>query len=145
MHLRIRCHLYYSRECDEVYHPAMQLKGHERQNVFVLTDTDIVKIVEIYRVIFPLHRIFNQVCQTTNFAELAKETFYDTSLIAQGEAYEKLCQYSAAKKCYQQVVALNPEDFDAQLQLLLCFHLNQTNTWQFLEVYTRILMFHCHD
>ena len=54
MRLRIRCHHYYGKECEDVYHPNMQLKGlgNKLQNVFVLTDSDINQIIEIYRVIF---------------------------------------------------------------------------------------------
>ena len=119
MNLRIRCHLYYGKECEDVYHSQMQLKipGKQKQNLFVLTDTDLDQIVEIYRVIFPLHRIFKQLCQTRNFAELSKETFYDDSFLAQGEAYAKLHQHDKAKDCYQHALALNPDDTEAMLAL----------------------------
>ncbi|MCE5316597.1 MAG: tetratricopeptide repeat protein [Parachlamydia sp.] len=123
MNLRIRCHLHYRQECDEVYHSSMQFKGRreELQNMFVLTDTDIDNIIKIYQVLFPLHRICKQVCLAGKFDDLSKETFRDMTLKAQGEAHEKLHQYSAAKKCYQDALALNPADPEAQLKLAELF------------------------
>ncbi|MCE5315870.1 MAG: tetratricopeptide repeat protein [Parachlamydia sp.] len=117
MSLRIRCHLHYGEEREDVFHPAMQFKGMLPKQRFILSDDDINQIIEIYRVIFPLHRIFTQACQAGNFAALAKEIFFDNSLHAQAEAYAKLQQYDAAKKCYEKSVALNPEDPEALLQL----------------------------
>ncbi|MCE5316918.1 MAG: tetratricopeptide repeat protein [Parachlamydia sp.] len=116
MRLRIRCHLHYGEECEKVYHPSMQLKGNMPQNVFLLSDEDIHQIIEIYRVIFPLHRLFKQVCQTRDFASLSKESFYDTSPLTQGEAYEKLHQYTEAKKSYQQAVALSPDNVEGLIK-----------------------------
>lgn len=115
MRLRIRCHLHYGKECDDACHPSMRLKGltNPPQNIFVLTDADINQIIEIYLVIFPLSRVFKQFCQTRNFAELSKESFYDNGLLVQGEAYEKLHQYSQAKNCYHQALAVNPDDAKA--------------------------------
>ncbi|MCE5319465.1 MAG: tetratricopeptide repeat protein, partial [Parachlamydia sp.] len=117
MHLRIRCHLHYERECDDVYHSSMQLKGGPLQNVFVLTDADVSKIIGIYQVILPLHRVFKRVCETNDFSQLVKETFYDSSLQIQAEAYKKLYQYKKAIESYQQAVALSPDDATNQLRL----------------------------
>ncbi len=40
----------------------------------------------------------------------------DNSLLTQAKAYKKLNQYSQAKKCYQQALALNPDDTEVQFQ-----------------------------
>ena len=125
MQLRIRCHLHYGLECDEAFHPAMQ-KAHiskERlERAFILSEDDIEKIIGIFRVILPLHRLFKEVCRTGSFNVLSQETFYDDSLLAQAEAYKKLIQYPQSKQCYQQALALNPDDTETQLQFadLLC-------------------------
>ena len=122
--LRIRCHLHYGRECDEAFHPAMQrthISKERLKRAFILSEDDIAKIIGIFRVILPLHRLFKEVCRTGNFKPLSEETFYDDSLLAQAKAYEKLIQYPQAKKCYQQALALNPDDAETQLHFARTF------------------------
>ena len=102
MQLRIRCHLHYGRECDEAFHPAMQkthISKERLERAFILSEDDIRKIIGIFRVILPLHRLFKEVCRTGSFKTLSEETFYDDSLLAQAEAYKKLIQYQKAKEC----------------------------------------------
>src|SRR5262249_42597128 len=106
-YLRIRCHLHYGWECDRVC-PSMQVKNLDKkylEKMFILPDNDFEKMVEIYRVLFPLHRIFNEACKTQDFTLLAEETFFDSSLLAQAKAYEKLYQYKLAAECCHQASA----------------------------------------
>ncbi|MCE5317112.1 MAG: tetratricopeptide repeat protein, partial [Parachlamydia sp.] len=119
MHLRIRSHIHYCKECDEAYHPSMEQKGmgSKLQSLFVLTDPDIQQIMEIYRVILPLHRKVKEACKTRHFDALVQESFYDKSLMTQGQAYAKLHRYAEATSCYQQAVAMNPDDADALIRL----------------------------
>ena len=118
MYLRICCHLHYGRECDEAYHPAMQKKGFSKESIqgaFILSDKAMEEIISIYRVIFPLHRLFKEVSKTGNFKPLSEATFYDDSLLAQAQAYTRLSQYQAARQCYQQACALNPDDLNTKV------------------------------
>ncbi|MCE5316532.1 MAG: tetratricopeptide repeat protein [Parachlamydia sp.] len=120
MALRIRCHLYYRQECDKAYHPSMQhsrIPEQQREDPFLLSDADIASIIEIYRVIFPLNRLFQKVCLKGNFADLVKERFFDSSMTVQGGANNLLGRYDEANQCLQQALALNPEDPDALLEL----------------------------
>jgi tetratricopeptide (TPR) repeat protein len=120
MRLRIQCHLHYGRECDEAYHPAMQKKDLPRERIrqaFILSDAMIEEMIKIFRVMLPLHRLFKEVSRTHDFTPLAQNPIYDDSLLVQGEAYEKLNQFQQAKRCYQQAMALNPDDVEVQLKL----------------------------
>ncbi|MCE5318089.1 MAG: DUF2225 domain-containing protein [Parachlamydia sp.] len=119
MHLRMRCHMFYEQECDDVYHPSMQQK--EGEEVFILSETDLEKMTQIYRVILPLFRAVQEVCRTQNYAGLAKFDFYDPIFEAQAKIHDDLGRYEDSEKYYLQALALQPDN--AALQLEFAYNL----------------------
>ncbi|MCE5317116.1 MAG: tetratricopeptide repeat protein [Parachlamydia sp.] len=121
MRFRICAHLHYKRECDEIYHPSMQIKNPNDQYIkeaFTLSDDDIAKLEQIYRVIFPLHRIFKEFSQTGDLSALHKETFYEDSVKARDAANRHLLRFKNVKDLYYTAVALNPNDIQAIISLV---------------------------
>lgn len=124
LQLRIRCHLYYGFECDDAFHPFMRNKMSVQDSPpFFLSDQNVEEIVEIYRVILPLHQYFKEACQKKDFTTLSTLQFYDDSLSAKANGYRRLQQYAKAEKCYQQILGLNPEDRDAIADLMELYRL----------------------
>ncbi|MCE5317119.1 MAG: tetratricopeptide repeat protein [Parachlamydia sp.] len=121
LRLRIRCHLHYGRECDEAYHPAMQRKQIPQERLkgaFIISDEMVNEIVEIYRILLPLHRLFTTASKKGDFKSLAKQDFYDNSLITQAEAYTKVSNYQMAKRLCKQAVAVNQDNSETQMTLI---------------------------
>ncbi|MCE5317408.1 MAG: DUF294 nucleotidyltransferase-like domain-containing protein, partial [Parachlamydia sp.] len=121
MHLRIRSHLTYQRECDKAYHPASfrennALSGTLMADIFLLSADHLATIVNAYRVLLPLHRVFTELCTTEKFDKLSKANFYDNHLETQSDAFTKQGRYEEAKLVELQAVALQPDNFDNLLQ-----------------------------
>lgn len=120
MDLRVKCHLFYGRECDDAYHPSMEFKvsSEERlKRVFILTDLDMEKIVHIYQVLLPLFHAFEQAYKDKDFSILSEKSFFDSSLLAQAEAYGKMHSYQTAIDCYKKALALDPNNAETAFML----------------------------
>lgn len=118
LRLRIRCHLHYEREGDEVYHPRVLRKNSTEaslKGVYQLTDDDINDIIWIHRVLFPLERAFKIVSKTKDFSQLKLEQFYEDSPKQQAKSFKNLGYYSKAEECFNKAVILDPDDCEARL------------------------------
>lgn len=91
--LRLRLHRYYGHECDVAYHLCLQATPEKRdpmiEKPYYLSKDEILHIIFIYRVLFPLHRAFQRFKETTNLEELKKQTFFEETLFTQWEMSEQ--------------------------------------------------------
>ncbi|MCE5315927.1 MAG: hypothetical protein LLG04_01010, partial [Parachlamydia sp.] len=87
--LRVLAHVHYGRECDRVFHPCMRdRKDLNVKDPFFLLHKDVVNIIHIYRVLFPMHRFFKQFIKTRDLAALSRQNFYEETLFSQWETQE---------------------------------------------------------
>lgn len=113
--LRFCCYQHYRKGCTDTF--PLEAEG-EGDGTFVLDQSAKEQVIEIYRVLFPLAQKLDTALKANNFKMLSKEKFYDTSLIAQGRAYEKLLDPLEAKKCYRQLLAFDQSDNETRLAIV---------------------------
>jgi ankyrin repeat protein len=121
---RLKAHLFYEREKESLYHPELLPSSVEEstgtsttesERRLELTTDQLDQLVEFHKVLLPLERVAKAFCESNGQVKSFwdEKTFYDDSLLAQGIILENQLQYHKAKACYEDALALNPNDIDA--------------------------------
>ena len=86
MNFRLKSHEHNGCECDKVFHPATP--HTDVNNPYILSKPEIKQVIEIFRVLFPLHRAFQSFCENQDLEKLKNQIFYDESLFKEWEMME---------------------------------------------------------
>ena len=122
--LTLKKHRYSFGKPDEI----KSLQEKEMQPIFIEFDnTDKKKLVEILRVLLPLHNVLTTFCRTQNEEDrmsLLGKVLFDDGVTPEGEARERLFDYAKAQKYYEQAVVNDPRNLEARNALIRIFYKN---------------------
>ena len=113
--LRLQAHLFYKNEEEFLCHPE---EGKPLDPHLMYFNQETIQILhEVYRVLIPFHRCSEEFLKSQNNKAFQNSSFYDKRSQDQGESFDKNLQYAKSQEARQQVVALNPNNVSALLEL----------------------------
>ena len=123
LRLRLKVQEYYGSEFDTVWYadpidPAAQPKDiiyapEAKEEAYKLSAEETDTLLKLYRTLLPLTKAIEKSCEQREVAKILQaEVFYDDSLKIQGVAEEQLLNYRQALACYEQTLALMPDDME---------------------------------
>ena len=113
--LRLQAHLFYQNEEEYLCHPE---EGKPLDPHFMYFNQESIEILhEVYRILIPFHRCSKEFLKLQSKKAFNNSAFYDDSSGAQGQAFDKNLQYAKSQEARQQVVALNPNNVSALVEL----------------------------
>ena len=113
--LRLQAHLFYQNEKEFLCHPE---EGKPLDPHLLYLNQETIEILhEVYRILIPFHRCSEEYLKSQNNKAFQNSSFYDKRSQDQGEAFDKNLQYAKSQEARQQVVALNPNNVSALVEL----------------------------
>lgn len=118
---RLATHLHYGSENEKVfYQPQSDYEVYQWKagNYYILQESDLTKIAEVFQVILPLYEAAKRFCETYGQVNPFKtNSLKEQSLFAQAEALWHANSYNGAKELYKKVIALDPTNATALIKL----------------------------
>ncbi len=113
--LRLQAHLFYQNEEEFLCHPE---EGKPLDPRLMYLNQETIEILhEVYRILIPFHRCSEEFLKSQNNKAFQSSSFYDERSKDQGQAFDKNLQYAKSQEARQQVVALNPNNVSALVEL----------------------------
>lgn len=118
MRYRLKTHLFYGREEEHLYHPALTRGEEAPRDMYRLSDREVEDLKDLFRILIPLHRAAKKFYnESGDKTALNNEIFYDEKLVTEGENYQQNFKYREAAEIFQKALAINPNDAEAIIAL----------------------------
>jgi len=114
--LRITVQLFYRDEIEHVHHPLLQVDLLEREeiaSVYILTEDDVQKIIEIFQTLIPLNKAINQFYNKNgDFSLFSKNNFKANNLFDEARASAATGHIGNALVLFKYLLALTPDNVE---------------------------------
>ncbi len=109
---RVKTHIHYGSENEKIfYKPQSDYQNYQWNsgNYYVLTEQDLEKISNIFRVLVPIYKAAIKFCETYGQVNLFQESqLIEEGFFAQAEALYSVRRLEEAKEAYKKGLALDP-------------------------------------